>query len=209
MGNVVALNFCYDVPVKLYSTNLLIMAAFLAAGDTKRLINVFLLNRSTSPVSLEPPRFQRVWMHRATVVFWVLFVGFELYSQISGGWSGYKQTYLSARPALYGLYEVATFEHNSTESPWQKIEFQSTYARVRRTDNSVAGFDVNYLEKESKVVLNKLDTLVWARPEPSRLTLKGNLEGSPISMELRQIDPAKFLLVNRGFHWINEFPFNR
>jgi hypothetical protein len=202
--------------VKLYSTNLLIMAAFLAAGDAKRLINVFLLNRSTSPVSLEPPRFQRIWMHRATVAFWVLFVGFELYSQISGGWSGYKQTYLSARPAIYGLYEVATFERDSTKlgmtvnaSPWEKIEFQPTYASARRKENSVARFSVNYLEKESKVVLNKLDTLVWSRPDPSRLTLKGNLDGSPISVELRQIDPAKFLLVNRGFHWINEFPFNR
>jgi uncharacterized membrane protein YphA (DoxX/SURF4 family) len=209
MANVVALNFCYDVPVKLYSTNLLIMAAFLAAGDAKRLINVFLLNRSTSPVSLEPPRFQRVWMHRATVAFWVLFVGFELCSQIIGGWSGYKQTYLSARPALYGLYEVATFDHISNQSPWQKIEFQPTYVSIRREDNSVVGYGVDYLEKESKVVLNKLDTLVWSRPEPSRLTLKGNVDGHPISMELRQIDPSKFRLISRGFHWINEFPFNR
>jgi hypothetical protein len=23
------------------------------------------------------------------------------------------------------------------------------------------------------------------------------------------VDESKFLLVNRGFHWINEFPFNR
>ncbi len=36
MANVVALNFCYDVPVKLYSCNLLLMAVFLAAGDAPR-----------------------------------------------------------------------------------------------------------------------------------------------------------------------------
>jgi hypothetical protein len=35
------------------------------------------------------------------------------------------------------------------------------------------------------------------------------MDGGPVSIELRQIDPAKFLLFSRGFHWINEYPFNR
>jgi hypothetical protein len=26
---------------------------------------------------------------------------------------------------------------------------------------------------------------------------------------MRRKDPSEFLLVNRGFHWINELPFNR
>jgi len=38
--NVVMLNFCYDVPVKLYSTNLLLMAAFLMAPDLRRLADM-------------------------------------------------------------------------------------------------------------------------------------------------------------------------
>jgi len=28
-------------------------------------------------------------------------------------------------------------------------------------------------------------------------------------MQLRLVDRSKFLLVNRGFHWIAEYPFNR
>jgi len=35
------------------------------------------------------------------------------------------------------------------------------------------------------------------------------LEGDGKSIRLRQIDASKFLLVSRGFHWINETAFNR
>ena len=45
MLNVVMLNFCYDVPVKLYSMNLLLMALFLATPELGRLANAFLWNR--------------------------------------------------------------------------------------------------------------------------------------------------------------------
>ena len=41
--NIVMLNFCYDVPVKLYSLNLLLMAIFLMAPDLPRLANLLVL----------------------------------------------------------------------------------------------------------------------------------------------------------------------
>ncbi len=211
MANVVALNFCYDVPVKLYSSNLLLMAAFLAVGDAQRLLNIFVLNRPTCPVNLELPRFQRRWLHLATMTFWVLFAGAELFSQVRGGWSTYKEMYLTPnRPPISGLYEVSAFEPASgNQTPWRKIDFQQMGVSVRKADDSVARFGVKYDALQSTVTLNNVHTLTWSRPDASRLILKGTLDGNPISMELREIAPSKFLLVNRGFHWINEFPFNR
>ena len=50
--NVVMLNFCYDVPVKLYSLNLLLMAIFLMVPDLGRLANLLVLNRPTSAAEL-------------------------------------------------------------------------------------------------------------------------------------------------------------
>ena len=62
MLNVVMLNFCYDVPVKLYSANLLLMAVFLAAPDLGRLANVFLWNRPTRPSKADSLLFRtRPW----------------------------------------------------------------------------------------------------------------------------------------------------
>jgi hypothetical protein len=40
MLNVVMLNFCYDVPVKLYSLNLLLLALFLTLPETQKLLHV-------------------------------------------------------------------------------------------------------------------------------------------------------------------------
>ena len=33
--------------------------------------------------------------------------------------------------------------------------------------------------------------------------------GDSLHMQLRRVDHTKFLLVSRGYRWINEFPFNR
>lgn len=49
MANVVALNFTYDVPVKLYSSHLLLSAVLLLAPDASRLLGMFVLNRATRP----------------------------------------------------------------------------------------------------------------------------------------------------------------
>lgn len=39
--------------------------------------------------------------------------------------------------------------------------------------------------------------------------LDGEMGGHRIQMQLKLMDRGKFLLVNRGCHWIQEYPFNR
>src|SRR5262249_26281175 len=61
MVNVVMLNFCYDVPVKMQASHLLAMTLFVAAADLKRLIDFFVLGRSPQPAS-ERPLFTTPWL---------------------------------------------------------------------------------------------------------------------------------------------------
>jgi hypothetical protein len=56
---------------------------------------------------------------------------------------------------------------------------------------------------------NQKLNFTFARPAPDRLTLDGDLDGHKTHMELRLEDAHKFLLVSRGFHWVQEYPFNR
>jgi hypothetical protein len=53
MSPVVALNFCYDVPVKLYSSHLLAMKVFLILPDLRRLLNLFVFCRDRCQGFLE------------------------------------------------------------------------------------------------------------------------------------------------------------
>jgi hypothetical protein len=39
--------------------------------------------------------------------------------------------------------------------------------------------------------------------------IDGTFDGVRSTIRLRKIDLSKFLLTNRGFHWLNEQPFNR
>ena len=51
---------------------------------------------------------------------------------------------------------------------------------------------------------------VWQfeQSPPDALRLEGELDGSSITVELKARDPNDFTLLSRGFHWINEEPFN-
>ncbi len=67
------LNFSYDVPVKLYSSHLLLMAFFLAAHDLRRLANVLVLNRTAEP-AVERPLFERKWLSQGALALRTVFV---------------------------------------------------------------------------------------------------------------------------------------
>ena len=51
--------------------------------------------------------------------------------------------------------------------------------------------------------------LEFSRPATDRLALRGPWEGDSIDVELRRVDETEFLLLNRGFHWIQPYPYFR
>lgn len=52
MVNVMMLNYCYDVPVKIYSTHLALMSLLILLPEAPRLTSVFLLNRTAPSIFL-------------------------------------------------------------------------------------------------------------------------------------------------------------
>jgi hypothetical protein len=49
----------------------------------------------------------------------------------------------------------------------------------------------------------------YARADTTRLSLAGTIKGDSVRVDLKRLDLNSFLLLGRGFHWINERPFNR
>jgi hypothetical protein len=66
MVHVVVLNFCYDVPVKLFSSHLALMAVFLMAPDLPWMARVFVLGQRATPRGYTP-LVRRRWLD------WTLF----------------------------------------------------------------------------------------------------------------------------------------
>jgi len=219
--NIVMLNFCYDVPVKLYSSNLLLTAIFLMAPDLGRLANMLVLNRPTQPAKLDWPAFKKRWMRLAIVGVQVLFLGYFLFTTVRGRLDTYKNFIVGGpKPALYGLWEVESFVRNGQDLPplatdttrWKRVIVQSPAAMsFRMMDDSARSYSTTYDAAKNNVTLtsaadkNKKDVFAYSKPDPDHLVLTGD----SLAVKLRKVDTSKFLLVNRGFHWINERPFNR
>ena len=222
LANVGAMNFCYDVPVKLYSSHLLFMAVLLLGPDLRRLVDVFLRNRPAAPADLSAPAFTRRGLRIAAVAVQICFVGWVLFDQVSSGWKAYRQAYIHpARPPLYGLYEVETFTRNGQSLPplvtdperWGKVavDFPGLLV-VRTTNGSTRYFGSEYDIGKSTVALaseNNKSLFAYSRPDPDGVLLEGSLGSDRLSIRLQRIDTSKFLLSSRGFHWLQEFPFNR
>ena len=55
----------------------------------------------------------------------------------------------------------------------------------------------------------KPSVLAFSPVAPGKLRLTGSLGDEALEVVVRRCEPQEFLLINRGFHWINEVPFNR
>ncbi|GAB3919232.1 hypothetical protein [Larkinella terrae] len=227
IGNIVAINFCFDVPVKLYSSNLLLMTLFVLTAEGKRLINVLLLNRPAPALDLTPFRTTRRWRIGRLAIKTVI-IGLALYSHIFDGFSTMKQYGdLAPKPPLYGLYEVESFALNGdTLAPiltdttrWRQVivagyrNYPSLTVRLMTDSLRRYVFEPDTV-KLNAVVYARFDTahkyrLAYQRPDTNTLIMKGLFRKDSIYARLKRQNPERFLLVNRGFHWINEYPFNR
>jgi hypothetical protein len=47
------------------------------------------------------------------------------------------------------------------------------------------------------------------RRDENHLEVEGRVGAENIAVELERVDTSNMLLMTRGFHWINEAPFNR
>src|SRR5262245_33945079 len=97
---------------------------------------------------------------------------------------------------------------------WRRVVFDlTTYTNFQRMDDSVEYFGSSIDDKAKVVNLTSFEDKNWKaslafdRPAKDQLILDGSMDGHKIYMELKLYDRNKFALVNRGFHWINEYPY--
>lgn len=224
MIQVFMLNMTYDVPVKLFSFHLILFSLFLLAPDANRLLGFFFTDRTIVP-STQPPLFRSVRANRVAVTLQVVFglylIGMGIYSGI-GAWHQYG----GARPksALYGIWNVDEMSVDGQLRPalftdhdrWRRVVFDfPTFTSFQRPDDTFTGFASAIGEKDNTLTLTKgtdknwKATFTYARPAPDQLVLNGSMDGHQVQLKLKLMDRDKFTLVNRGFHWINEYPFQR
>lgn len=206
--NVFALNLCYDVPVKLYSLHLFGMAIFVAAPSGRRLVDFFLRGESP-PAAIPDLRFQRT-------AFWLKIAALLL---VTGGglWSASRNVTGStaAGASVRGIWDVKEYRAAETPAPlapgerWKRIALDDRdhRAAIQFEDGTSRHVSFNIDEDSRQFHLDDIE-LSFSSTAPGELTLTGGVSSRKVVALLRR-DPRATLLIDRGFHWVSEFPFNR
>ena len=224
MSNVFMLNIGYDVPVKLGSIHLLLMAGIVVAPDLRRLADFFVLNRKVEPAVVRP-LFRSKWLNRAAVVlqvaFGVVLLSYNLYR--SDHWAKQLVEFREKAP-LYGIWSVDEFkvDGNAGTPPfpdqprWQRIVIESPSDGMVEPAKGPNQYFLLHFDPQKKdfsmttqADSNWLAEFTYENPQPELLVLTGTIGGHPISMTLHKEDESKFLLKSRGFHWVQDVAVDR
>ena len=209
MGHVAVLNFCYDVPVKLFSSVLTFMALFLIAPDAKRLAAFLFAGPSRA-----------AWWKVAVRTALVLtFVGMSLF-QAQKARKEYGD--LSPRSPLRGVWNVSELTVDGVVQPpvitnetrWRRMVFDGPRAMSIQL---VSDQRNRFMIELGKIdfTLKKPSDPAWkavfrySRPDPRTLVVAGTMDGKTVHATMQLDAEKEYLLKTRGFHWINESPFNR
>ena len=209
MLNVAVLNFCFDVPVKLFSSVLLFMALFVAAPYMQRFAAVLFAG---------PPRaaWWKVALRTAVVVG---FVGYSLY----GADQGRKQYGdLAPRSPLRGIWNVSELTVDGVTQPplltntarWRRFVFDGQRMMSIQLVSDQRQRYMLELDKTAFILKKRDDPAFKAlfnykRVDPRTLIVDGTMDGKKYQATMHLDAEKEFLLKTRGFHWINEYPFNR
>lgn len=222
LANVVMLNFSYDIPVKLFSSELLLLTLYLVTNEQKRLLDFFVRNTEVKPSEREvmfDTKRQNVVRWSLLALFWVGGLGYNLYNYYSHWQSSRK----SESFALTGAYEVKEFKVNhsnpfvSDSVRWNLVVMDGEYAT-----NYGNGFIRSGRSKQNQVYysvdsLDHFTITFWKNPSanfegkinilsPDELTLTGVSANDSLYIHLQKI-VKEFKLSKRPFHWVSATPY--
>jgi hypothetical protein len=204
------LNMTYDVPVKLFSFHLILMSLFLVAPDVPRLAKALVARVPGGKMLVA-----------AQIVLGVYFVGNELY-QANRSWYVFGGG--APKPALYGIWNVdRMFVDGMERAPlvtdagrWRRVVIPNTlFFTFQRMDDTFVRYPAKFDPNGKIIALSKPSNKTWMttfavnRPDADHMTLTGTMDGHNIEMRTTRLDRGDFLLVTRGFNWVQEYPFNR
>jgi len=229
MLNVVFINYCFDVCVKIVSSGLVLMALFLLWQERRRLIDFFFRNRPVVAENEWVPRFNRKWINISAPVFKYLLIISTVFS-INWEIIGFKNDSGDNRikSSLHGIYNVQTFVKNDdTLAPlmtdttrWRRLVItdrgsDGIYASVRVMNDSAKTYLLESDTIAKKITMYKVSDstkkfyCTYSVTGKDSLHLLGKWNGDSVSVVLVKYNLDNFTLINRGFHFINERGFQK
>ena len=136
LANVVLLNFCFDVPVKIYSSHLLLMAVCIIYPDTGRLVSFFLLSREEDSLHERSQRRRSIGQQLfVTLLKMAMCAVIALLPAVQNWQYMVSDGIWKSTSARHGIYRVDTFERAGVLG--KDNEDSLRWVRVGLNDNGI------------------------------------------------------------------------
>lgn len=222
MINVLIMNLTYDIPVKLFSTHLVLMSLILLMADRQRVISFFIKNEQVEKkqyITYIKSKFllKLISFFKKAIQFVVIILVFaQCFMQ-------FKVTeQLKSKSELYGIWETELFIENNDSLPplltdetrWRYliIDFKNK-AVVKKMNDSIYRYSTKENNELKEIIFSKTpkslpNKFSYSFINENKIKLKGVLNEQQLNVELKRIPKNSFRLKNRGFYWVNETTYN-
>jgi uncharacterized membrane protein YphA (DoxX/SURF4 family) len=223
LSNVLMLNLAYDVPRKIFTIHLMIIAALLILPASKRLADFFIFNRTVKPEA-EAPFMKDKLINKGVFALQYIYAIVTLAIALQVSYRLSIPNLAEVKAPLRGVWAVDQFQINSVLMPpdthndrrWHHVIFdrpdiftiqpssgglQIFSLKIDNSNRAFTSFDIDNPNSKASFTL--------VLPDNDHMSMKGQIGGQPVSTTLHRVDlsnPTEFLLLNRGFHWVTPAP---
>lgn len=127
------------------------------------------------------------------------------------------------KPKLWGIYNVETFVLGKDTLPplltdtlrWKKLVIANlAQARIYHVNDSIRRYkaEIDTVKRSMILSMDGLEyKLKYEQQDSAHYRFEGLFQQDSVFITMRKVKfrPEDFRLMGRGFHWINETPYNR
>ena len=222
MSNVLMMNLTYDIPVKLVSAHIMLMALVLLSANGKRVFDFFFENKTIEKVKYYTPLKNKklrkiILIGKQFIAFLVIFI---VVLQVLIRF-GIKEQ-LREKSEFYGIWETQLFIKNNDTLPplltntyrWRYlIVDQKKKATIKKMTDSLDKYQFEVNSDLKEVIFRRVNDSILHRFSytfitPQHLELFGSMDGDSLFILFNRKPKSDFRLINRKFHWVNETTYN-
>lgn len=223
MFNVMMFNYCYNIPVKLFSTQLFLISCYLILHERERLYRFFFQQSIVLSTSEYDPILQSIHWKWIKPTLFILFVGYYVLYVFYKEVQLEKQIKSQVPFELYGAYEIKSFilNHSQVMNPvdtnrWNMLVMANgnhpgqSYGMIKRgvyivdrtiqSIDSTNAFTITFRDDSTRNFNGK-----FQRVNENELKISGISHGDSIELYLAKIN-KQFKLEKKPFDWVMPFP---
>ena len=198
---------------------MLTLALYTAFPSVKRLYTFFFTNNAI-PAIENVDLYPQKWFKTASWVLFSLFCGGILYSFYEFSQNGEEKEDTTSK--LEGAYEIVSQQGILLDSiAWTHLNIRGYGSNFMLAGiNDETGYRTRFAaainDTTKQISVSNMETkdsvfavLNYQQRDANLLVLNGLWKEDSVTINLKRRPKRDFLLLTRGFHWINEEPFNR